>query len=735
MLQESSHWDTNWLRTSEEYFTERIEPIFDAIFKELRAEPTRVFAIESVFFLKLYWERHPERRDELLQLLEERRLRLLGASLTTPDTLLPHPESVLRDYLIGQEWLRSIGCSLFPRVAYFPDNFGHSPALPSLMRAAGVDAVGVTRIDGMHFVGSDYRMPGTFPLPGSTAHLLQRQLKTLDFVWRDAAGSEVLCHWNAFTYFQGDMLAHIGIIRWNGTLFGFPWRGSGHVARQLEKFARALEPVSKTPYLFCPIGCDFNPPIEGLGTLVQRYNDERSQKSGLYVVLAGLDDYFDLMQCHREALPVLEVDPNPAWMGFYSSRPELKSRHTRTVRRLLHAEDESARSGVKRKELDTAWELIALSNHHDFITGTSPDRVVDAEQIPWLHNAETMLGPMVQAPAAAQLPPRWRRRKHDIHVETRHLSMTFSEERGGCLTRLRNACGQDLLNGLGLDLISYHDTGGLWRLGHEFAGGAFRPRERASDRPGRVKVMQEGDALRIEITSWLDAGLFRRTLWIRDADASIRLRTEGQPDAHTTITCQMQTAQKIETLRMDAAGGFIRRPLQKLYAPTFWPALSSVETPGLSLLLDSPTAVSGSTEGSLEWIVARHAPKERAYWVLPVLAHPIGGSVRAPQTHDTVLHLGTLPRLEHAWIRCNDAGVRVAMVKPAADRNGIIIRLHADLLPELPVELTLQGQALEEAHLCDARETNLSTLRIDRDVAHIPLSARIATVRLRHRAA
>ena len=53
---ESSHWDTNWLSTSEEYFADRVEPIFDSVIAALRAEPTRVYCIESVFFLKRFWE-------------------------------------------------------------------------------------------------------------------------------------------------------------------------------------------------------------------------------------------------------------------------------------------------------------------------------------------------------------------------------------------------------------------------------------------------------------------------------------------------------------------------------------------------------------------------------------------------------------------------------------------------------------------------------------------------------
>ncbi|HEY8943059.1 MAG TPA: hypothetical protein VIM73_02305, partial [Polyangiaceae bacterium] len=135
---ESSHWDTNWLKTSEEYFRERVDTVFDAVFAALQREEHRVFSIESVFFLKMYWERRPHRRELLRDLLRSGRLRLLGSSMTTPDTLLPTTEAILRDYLLGQEWLRANDLPVEPRVAYFPDNFGHSPALPTLMSALGI---------------------------------------------------------------------------------------------------------------------------------------------------------------------------------------------------------------------------------------------------------------------------------------------------------------------------------------------------------------------------------------------------------------------------------------------------------------------------------------------------------------------------------------------------------------------------------------------------------------------
>src|SRR5262249_21969341 len=160
------------------------------VLSELERDRRRVYCVESLFFLKLFWERHPHERASIRRLVESGRLRLSSSSLTTPDTLLPHPEAVLRDYLLGQRWLREVGLPVAPRTAYFPDNFGHSPHLPSLMREVGVDSVAITRVDGMHFLASDFRARSAFPRPGSTAERLQRDMRTLDFVWRDDDGAE-----------------------------------------------------------------------------------------------------------------------------------------------------------------------------------------------------------------------------------------------------------------------------------------------------------------------------------------------------------------------------------------------------------------------------------------------------------------------------------------------------------------------------------------------------------------
>ena len=59
-------------------------------------------------------------------------------------------------------------------------------------------------------------------------------------------------------------------------------------------------------------------------------------------------------------------------------------------------------------------------------------------------------------------------------VETDAYRVVLREQEGGAITSFRlKPSGEELLSGPSNDLVSYRDSGGLWRLGHEFRGGFF----------------------------------------------------------------------------------------------------------------------------------------------------------------------------------------------------------------------------------------------------------------------
>ncbi|UJR85683.1 hypothetical protein [Sandaracinus amylolyticus] len=775
VLGESSHWDPNWLFTSEEYYERRIERILDEVLRELVHEPRRVYSLEAIFFLRLYWDRRPDQRDLLRQLVAERRLQLTGTGITTPDTVIPATESILRDYLLGQEWLRAHGFEVEPRLAYLPDDFGCSPALPAMLAALGFDRTALTRIDGMYFVGADLRLPSSYPLRGSSAHLLEKELRTQDFVWRAPDGSEVLCHWNAFTYFQGDMLAHLGVIRWMGMTLGVPWRTGRHIASRIAGLVRQLAPLSRTPYLFCPIGCDFNGPIEHLVELLDRHDRTHFGETGTWVVSAGMDDYLDLVDCHRDRLPVLELDPNPYWMGFYASRPNVKRLSNRIARKLVLAEklsfDPDRDPAPRDAALGEAWNLVALTNHHDLVTGTSPERVYLREQLPWLRRAESLADGLlararIDVPETRQRTPatlEWQLRDGVLDVRTEHYSARVSEASGGCLTSYRDGTGERL-SGFGNDLVAYADSGGLWRMGHEYLGGRFREIERTSDRPARIEVREAEGVLEVKVRSRLCGEEVVRWMWLGGGSPIVRLHVDGTAAGHRTITCRFPMRSSARTLAMNVPGGVVTRPLQKLYDPTFWPARSfaHLEDPsgfGLAVFLGGPACVGLSRPGVVEWVVLRHAPLEKAFGVIPLPAHPASGigtaedgveyavwltgagdhrahhlprevrrSLRAGLTAPSSIDLDAIAS---EVITTDHVDVLVSAIKVASRGEGHVVRLRSYRPGErLDVRVRCARRAIREARRCDARERDLAPLVVEDGAARVAVDRAITSVRV-----
>jgi hypothetical protein len=784
LFAESSHWDPNWMLASDGYFHRLVHPNLDRAINELLHDPRRVYSVECIFFLRMYWEQRPEQHDTIRTLINEGRLRLTSSGVTTADTLLPDTEAILRDFLIGQEWLRANGMTQEPRVAYFPDSFGHSPALPSLLHAAGFDLAAITRIDGMFFIGSDYELPRRFPRPGSSASLLMKEEHTFDFVWRGPDGAEVLCHWNAYNYGQGDLLAHRGITRTWVFPSAIPDRSDRNVAGKIKRYVTQLAPYSRTPYLFCPIGFDFVSPITDLVTLLDRYNRIHYPVTGIWAVNAGIDDYLALVDCYRGTLPVLELDPNPYWTGFYTSRPSLKKRCHELVDLLLLAErlallpENRGAEQTIAQDLEDAWWDAVVSNHHDFITGTSPDYVVHHEQQPWLERAAattsaaiTRLTPDTcraghQRPAINQVElPEWRSRGGRIEVHTPYYAVEISEDAGGGIIRgWCPATGSPLLTGISNDIVSYRDSGGLWRMGYEFRGGVFKESARASDRPARLQVNECGSSLEVTCVTQLDGETIQRTLWFSSGSPMIRLRVEGRAAERRTVTVRFNTRVSASQLAMDAPGGVIVRPPEKYYAPTFWPLQHFVHIQdnaggrGVALCLSMPGAVSYRPDGRLEVVALRNAIRERAFRLLPLLGMPVTGREESIHTFDYALLFTPsgdwrdnciplsarsiadrpwdttgrveLHKLAASVVTTDRPDVTVTAVKPATRGDGLIARLSTLTSPGSPIRVTFRDRVVKTAFLCDARERDLEPLQVRNGTVHLTMPGTIGTVRL-----
>ncbi len=393
ILSQSSHLDIDWQRTFDGYYRAFVDGIFGQAHDLLGAQPAYRYSVAEMAYLTAYLARHPEQAADFRAAAGRGALRIVGGGITSPDTLLPTTEPLVRDYLRGSLVAdRQLGVRA--RAAWLPDSFGHSPTVPDLLAGMGYTAVGFARVDGLHDF-TEVLFHQQEIVPGSTAEMLTAMHST-DFVWVGPGGGEVLAHWMPTkTYCQGDNLDHDGIPVPGG------WIGNDHTGdtmftdAAIAGYVSNLGPMARTPYMFVPVGCDFQSPKPHLLDAIAHWNAVQYPTTGAYVVAATFEDYADLVNERRGDLPRMTRDITPYFTGYFGSRLAVKA-GTRAVGDLLAQTEVTAKlaqtvasAAYPTAAFATTWDAFARTDHHDYITGTSLDDVVTSEQLPALAALQT----------------------------------------------------------------------------------------------------------------------------------------------------------------------------------------------------------------------------------------------------------------------------------------------------------------------------------------------------------
>ncbi|MCZ7630868.1 MAG: hypothetical protein M5U19_18305 [Microthrixaceae bacterium] len=382
---------------------------------------------------------------------------------------------------------------------------------------------------------------------------------------------------------------------------------------------------------------------------------------------AGIDDYLDLVSHHRGSLPTIEADPNPYWMGFYATRGDLKTRCKELGRRLVAIDANEAAAvihGVDSTVTPTtqrpAWWTAATSNHHDFVTGTSPDRVARKEQAAWLaaaieaspwpqcnHGDDDPVGADGTATSAGEALEV----RHDGHlvvVTAPWGAAGFDPRRGGALVNLTDASGTELLAGPSLELRSYADSGGLWRLGNELHGGRWSLSDAGSRHPATIHVDHHDHTVQVHVLATLSGRSVTLRHTIRSGDPTIVTRTTVEAPLRRTVTLVTCPRAAANRVLMHQPGAVVERPLRRWYEPTFWPLHSfavaraeRTDVRTLAVAAATPTGLHVDADGTTEVIVARTPFKEIAFGVVPVMA-PAWGSP-GPTSTPWSCRAGTTP--------------------------------------------------------------------------------------------
>ena len=73
---------------------------------------------------------------------------IISGGVTSPDCLVCSGEGFVRNYLVGQTWLKAtLGMTPKPQ-CWLPDDFGQGPELPALLTALGFEGMAFSRLPG-----------------------------------------------------------------------------------------------------------------------------------------------------------------------------------------------------------------------------------------------------------------------------------------------------------------------------------------------------------------------------------------------------------------------------------------------------------------------------------------------------------------------------------------------------------------------------------------------------------
>lgn len=646
---QTAHLDVDWQKTFPDYYASYVESILLESRALLERQPRAAYGVAEMAYLERHLAQHPEEAAPLRALAARGALRVVGGGRTSPDTLLPETELLVRDFLFGAQFADD-ALGVRATAAWLPDSFGHAATVPDLLAAAGYESVFLGRIDGAPTLYES--LSGHDALKaGSTAALLA-SLGSADFFWRGPGGGRILAHWQpSGIYCTGDDIDYDEPLQVPGGHIG-PFRGddAGFTDRKIDAYLKALAPFAKTPYVFVPVGCDFQHPKEKLLAYLDGY-DQRHKDA--YAVAATFEDYAKLVLAHAEELPEVQADLTPYFTGFLGSRPGIKRAVRDAARGFLSAEPFAAALGDEGRDIlakaAPALRELTLSNHHDFVTGTSNDAVVAAEQAPLLADAQAAgdaaLGDVARAiaaripgdgprllalnpasvPQTAALPGTlipdvppfgWRLVAPGAPL-TREVAVTLDGGRAVLMNgRVRAELTTEALTSLQIDGVealsgpsllvrAYSDQGGLWRLGHEMPGCALTPVELAQQ--GTLQVLQDdGLVARVALRS---GDVVREvSLQAQSAALDVAVETAALPATTRTVSFALAGAGPFLT---SLAGGFAERKGDTLYQPTFWPAVAWTLSGGWAILQRQSTGARRDASGTVELLAVRDARSEQ----------------------------------------------------------------------------------------------------------------------------
>ncbi|XP_078438992.1 golgi alpha-mannosidase II [Wolffia australiana] len=417
-----SHNDPGWKRTVEEYYESQSRHILDTIVESLSKDERRKFIWEEISYLERWWrDASSRKRESFTRLVKNGQLEIVGGGWVMNDEANSHYFAIIEQVAEGNMWLfDTIG--VIPKNSWSIDPFGYSATMAYLLKRMGFQNMLIQR--------THYELKKELALH-----------KNLEFIWRQAWDTEettdIFVHMMPFYSYdiphtcgpEPAVCCQFDFARTYG--FGYercPWGQHPLETTQENVQERALKLLDqyrkkstlyRTNTLIVPLGDDFR--YVSVGEAEAQFRnyqllfDYINSNPGLKaeVKFGTLNDYFETLRTEAERVnysrtvevgsgelqgfPSLSGDfftyadrQQDYWSGYYVSRPFFKAVDRVLEQTLRAAEmmlalvlgycDSSPCSRLPTSfshKLTAARRNLALFQHHDGVTGTATNHVVE----------------------------------------------------------------------------------------------------------------------------------------------------------------------------------------------------------------------------------------------------------------------------------------------------------------------------------------------------------------------
>lgn len=328
-----THYDVVWAFVREDYA--QINKLILSMALKMIREQGYKFLIEQSYPIEQIEQTDPEMFEELKHRIAEGSIEVVDGQYIMPDPMIPHGETLVRDILVGKQYLKeTLGIDV--PVAWAADGFGINAQMPQIYKKSGYRWLAFRR--------------------GLSKSVGRR---VSEFLWEGLDGTKIIAHWMPLGYRAG--------------LDADNW--SQAVAR--------LSQLSTNSHMMLPCGSGGVPPLEETPSRVREWNEKHGDS--LPMVISTPSEFFRAFDSEGARLvtykgELYSADLESIFPDVVSSRIRLKIAIKTCEQSLLLAEKMAAlayMSGAAYPDtlMKSLWKKMLFLAQHDVLPCSGIDEI------------------------------------------------------------------------------------------------------------------------------------------------------------------------------------------------------------------------------------------------------------------------------------------------------------------------------------------------------------------------